>query len=143
MKFVRVWLCFHHCSIQNHIGNLKVKYWYFIIQPQLVLDIKLWVNTLHVELFLIFSFSLLSNQVHCGSIRQTAQILSMSQDCLRTGDKAKVHFRFIKNPEYLNLGMKLIFREGRTKAIGTVTKLLIGAAPRPYCKMKRSHQNPQ
>ncbi|OTF79925.1 ubiE/COQ5 methyltransferase GTP-binding protein-like protein [Euroglyphus maynei] len=60
--------------------------------------------------------------VHCGSIRQTAQILSMSQDCLRTGDKAKVHFRFIKNPEYLNIGMKLIFREGRTKAIGTVTK---------------------
>lgn len=34
--------------------------------------------------------------VHCGSIRQTASILSMSKDMLRTGDKARVRFRFIK-----------------------------------------------
>ncbi|CAG12510.1 unnamed protein product, partial [Tetraodon nigroviridis] len=62
--------------------------------------------------------------VHCGSIRQTATILSMSKDCLRTGDKATVHFRFIKTPEYLHCDHKLVFREGRTKAVGTVTKLL-------------------
>ncbi|CAG7730374.1 unnamed protein product [Allacma fusca] len=62
--------------------------------------------------------------VHCGSIRQTASILSMSQDCLRTGDKATVHFRFIKHPEYLNLNQRLVFREGRTKAVGNVTKLI-------------------
>ncbi|KAK6312150.1 hypothetical protein J4Q44_G00178140 [Coregonus suidteri] len=37
--------------------------------------------------------------VHCGSIRQTATILTMNRDCLRTGDKASVHFRFIKTPE--------------------------------------------
>ncbi|XP_061130823.1 GTP-binding protein 1-like [Syngnathus typhle] len=62
--------------------------------------------------------------VHCGSIRQTATILSMSKDCLRTGDKAAVHFRFIKTPEYLHCEHKLVFREGRTKAVGTITKLL-------------------
>uniref|UniRef100_A0A1A8S8M3 GTP-binding protein 1 n=1 Tax=Nothobranchius rachovii TaxID=451742 RepID=A0A1A8S8M3_9TELE len=62
--------------------------------------------------------------VHCGSIRQTATILSMSKDCLRTGDKATVHFRFIKTPEYLHCDQKLVFREGRTKAVGTITKLL-------------------
>lgn len=45
----------------------------------------------------------------------------MSLQHLRTGDKALVQFRFIKNPEYLKTGMKLVFREGRTKAIGTVT----------------------
>lgn len=61
--------------------------------------------------------------VHCGSIRQTASIVSMNRDCLRTGDKAGVHFRFIKNPEYLRVGMKIVFREGRTKAVGTITKL--------------------
>ena len=76
--------------------------------------------------------------VHCGSIRQTAQILSMSRECLRTGDKASVHFRFIKNPEYLHPGMRIIFREGRTKAIGNVTKLLTGTAPPGYCKNKRN-----
>ncbi|XP_029446058.1 GTP-binding protein 1 isoform X1 [Rhinatrema bivittatum] len=62
--------------------------------------------------------------VHCGSIRQTATILSMNKDCLRTGDKATVHFRFIKTPEYLHIDQRLVFREGRTKAVGTVTKLL-------------------
>ncbi|XP_068451751.1 GTP-binding protein 1-like isoform X2 [Clinocottus analis] len=62
--------------------------------------------------------------VHCGSIRQTATILTMNRDCLRTGDKAAVHFRFIKTPEYLHCDHKLVFREGRTKAVGTITKLL-------------------
>ncbi|XP_076121871.1 GTP-binding protein 1 [Alosa pseudoharengus] len=62
--------------------------------------------------------------VHCGSIRQTATILSMNKDCLRTGDKASVHFRFIKTPEYLHTDQRLVFREGRTKAVGTITKLL-------------------
>ncbi|NXD13132.1 GTPB1 protein, partial [Nothocercus nigrocapillus] len=62
--------------------------------------------------------------LHCGSIRQTATILSMDKDCLRTGDKATVHFRFIKTPEYLHIDQRLVFREGRTKAVGTITKLL-------------------
>ncbi|KAK0154082.1 GTP-binding protein 1 [Merluccius polli] len=62
--------------------------------------------------------------VHCGSIRQTATILTMNRDCLRTGDKATVHFRFIKTPEYMHCDQRLVFREGRTKAVGTVTKLL-------------------
>uniref|UniRef100_A0A8D0F984 GTP binding protein 1 n=1 Tax=Strix occidentalis caurina TaxID=311401 RepID=A0A8D0F984_STROC len=62
--------------------------------------------------------------MHCGSIRQTATILSMDKDCLRTGDKATVHFRFIKTPEYLHIDQRLVFREGRTKAVGTITKLL-------------------
>uniref|UniRef100_A0A8C6ZLN3 GTP binding protein 1 n=1 Tax=Nothoprocta perdicaria TaxID=30464 RepID=A0A8C6ZLN3_NOTPE len=58
------------------------------------------------------------------AIRQTATILSMDKDCLRTGDKATVHFRFIKTPEYLHIDQRLVFREGRTKAVGTITKLL-------------------
>ena len=53
---------------------------------------------------LLFFFNL----VHCGSLRQTAQIVSMSQDCLRTGDKALVHFRFIKHPEYIKPGLRLV-----------------------------------
>lgn len=47
----------------------------------------------------------------------------MTSDCLRTGDKATVHFRFIKTPEYLHLDQRLVFREGRTKAVGTITKV--------------------
>lgn len=62
--------------------------------------------------------------VHCGSIRQTASIIRMSSECLRTGDKALVLFRFVKHPEYLKEGQKLVFREGRTKAVGNVTKVI-------------------
>jgi len=61
--------------------------------------------------------------VHCGSIRQTASIIRMSSECLRTGDKASVLFRFVKHPEYLKIGQRLVFREGRTKAVGNVTKI--------------------
>lgn len=69
--------------------------------------------------------------VHCGSIRQTATILSMDKDCLRTGDKATVHFRFIKTPEYLHIDQRLVFREGRTKAVGTITKVWLGSLSCP------------
>lgn len=67
--------------------------------------------------------------IHCGSVRQTAQILEMNAECLRTGDKASVRFRFMKNPEFLRLGQKMIFREGRTKAIGTIVKVEKGCPP--------------
>merc|ERR1712240_959108 len=62
--------------------------------------------------------------VHCGSIRQTASIIRMSSECLRTGDKAQVLFRFVKHPEYLKEGQRLVFREGRTKAVGNVNKII-------------------
>ena len=67
--------------------------------------------------------------VHCGSIRQTATIIEMSVEHMRTGDKATVKFTFIKNPEYLKVGSKMIFREGRTKAVGTITKINMNLLP--------------
>uniref|UniRef100_A0A672FDT2 Uncharacterized protein n=1 Tax=Salarias fasciatus TaxID=181472 RepID=A0A672FDT2_SALFA len=44
-----------------------------------------------------------------------------TRDELRTGERAVVRFRFIKHPEYLRVGAKLLFREGVTKGIGHVT----------------------
>lgn len=76
---------------------------------------------LHYYLYIFLSC--LSVLVHCGSIRQTATIIDMNKDCLRTGDKATVHFRFIKTPEYFHTDQRLVFREGRTKAVGTITKV--------------------
>ena len=32
-------------------------------------------------------------------------------------------FRFIKNPEYIKEGARMVFREGRTKAVGNIIKL--------------------
>ncbi|KAH1000459.1 hypothetical protein HUJ04_000364 [Dendroctonus ponderosae] len=77
--------------------------------------------------------------VHCGSIRQTASIISMSKECLRTGDKALIHFRFIKHPEYVTAGQRMVFREGRTKAVGNVVRIITQASPSHHAA--RSKQN--
>ncbi len=61
--------------------------------------------------------------IHCGTIRQTAKIIDMNKDVIRTGDKAMVRFRFMYYPEYLKEGTKILFREGRTKGIGKITKI--------------------
>jgi hypothetical protein len=62
--------------------------------------------------------------VHCGAVRQTASIVAMEQDHLRAGDKSHIVMRFAKCPEYLHVGARLIFREGRTKAVGTITRVI-------------------
>jgi len=80
--------------------------------------------------------------VHCGSIRQTASIIRMSSECLRTGDKAQVLFRFVKHPEFLKEGQRLVFREGRTKAVGNVNKI-IPYIPATAAKDPKKAQNNQ
>jgi len=61
--------------------------------------------------------------IHCGTIRQTAKIVELDKDVVRTGDKATIRFKFMYYPEYLKEGSKIIFREGRTKGIGKITKI--------------------
>lgn len=63
--------------------------------------------------------------VHVGSVRQTASILKMlDHEQLRTGDKSVCQFRFVRHPEYLREGTRIVFREGRTKAVGRILKLV-------------------
>jgi GTPase len=79
--------------------------------------------------------------VHCGSIRQTASIVKMSKDCLRTGDKAIIHFRFIKHPEYMTPGQRMVFREGRTKAVGNIVRIITQTTPtHPNARTKQNKQ---
>jgi GTPase len=73
--------------------------------------------------------------LHCGTIRQTVQIVSMALDSDedastaaptqigRTGDRARIRFRFLKQPEMLRTGTKILFREGRTRGIGKIIEL--------------------
>lgn len=103
-KFVKEWWWFHLSYNHRPVGSLKVKFWCFIIQQQSVLDIKQWVIALQTKFRFIWCTIEFFILVHCGSIRQTASILTMSQDCLRTGDKALVRFKFIKHPEYIKPG---------------------------------------
>jgi len=62
--------------------------------------------------------------VHLGKISQTAKIMDMEQENLRTGDKAIVKFRFKYRAEFIEMDDIMVFREGRTKGIGKVIELL-------------------
>ncbi len=61
--------------------------------------------------------------IHCGVIRQTAEVSAMNKDYLKTGDKGTIKFRFLYRPEYLHVGMALLFMEGRTKGLGRVASV--------------------
>ncbi|TFY53643.1 hypothetical protein EVG20_g10023 [Dentipellis fragilis] len=64
--------------------------------------------------------------LHCGAVRQTVRIVHIDhpQELLRTGDRATVRFEFISHPEFVKEGMKLLFREGKTKGLGVITRIL-------------------
>jgi len=61
--------------------------------------------------------------VHCGNIRQTATIMKMNKERLRSGDHALVDLKFLCHPEFMHLNRALIIREGNTKCIGKVVLL--------------------
>lgn len=58
--------------------------------------------------------------LHVGPISQTCAIIDIDRAFIRTGDRATVAFRFVQRPEYLAVGDKILFREGRTKGLGIV-----------------------
>lgn len=63
--------------------------------------------------------------VHCGVVRQSASMEAIhGTESLRTGQRAQVKFKFMYYSEYLLPGATFLFREGRAKGIGKVTKLL-------------------
>ena len=51
---------------------------------------------------------------------------STDQKSQKIDVEAFVHssHRFVKHPEYLKEGQRLVFREGRTKAVGNVNKVV-------------------
>jgi len=53
----------------------------------------------------------------------------MNNDLMRTGDKGFIKFRFMYRPEYLKIGTTILFREGRTKGLGVVSRVFPDGAP--------------
>lgn len=62
--------------------------------------------------------------IHASTVTQSARITSVDKpdQLLRTGDHATVSFHFLYRPEYIKEGQRILFREGRTKGIGTITQ---------------------
>lgn len=61
--------------------------------------------------------------LHVGPVSQTCAIIDIDREYIRTGDRAMVAFQFVQRPEYLAVGDRLLFREGRTKGLGIVKAL--------------------
>jgi GTPase len=65
--------------------------------------------------------------VHCGVIRQAAKVVDMSCHdgvSMRSGDKGIIKFRFMYRPEFLKEGTTVLFREGRTRGLGVVSRVI-------------------
>ncbi|KKY25908.1 putative gtp-binding protein [Phaeomoniella chlamydospora] len=58
--------------------------------------------------------------LHVGPVSQTCAIIDIDREFIRTGDRASVAFRFVQRPEFLCVGDRILFREGRTKGLGIV-----------------------
>jgi GTPase len=62
--------------------------------------------------------------VHCKCVRQSAKIVNIiGKDHLKTGDKCHVKFRFMYHPEYIRVGSRMVFREGRCKGLGEIIEV--------------------
>jgi GTPase len=75
--------------------------------------------------------------VHIEHVRQVVKMLEINKEIsesdnkevlsdklLRCGDKAIVKLEFETKPEYIKTGMRMIFREGKVKAVGKIIEIL-------------------
>ncbi len=73
-------------------------------------------------------FKLMADQLKPmdGTIRMGASVkLSlMDKRYLKAGESGRVRMTFRYKPQFLQEGAKFVFREGKTKGIGTITKVL-------------------
>ena len=62
--------------------------------------------------------------IHVGPIRQSAEIVVIDKDYLKSGDSALMEFNFMYHPELIRIGQTLFFRDGSTKGVGTISELI-------------------
>ena len=83
-------------------------------------------NTCHLVLILSHATTIKTKyqaMLHVGPVSQTCAIIDIDRAYIRTGDRAIVAFRFVQRPEFLAVGDRILFREGRTKGLGIVTQV--------------------
>lgn len=61
---------------------------------------------------------------HIETISETASFEPLDKEFMSAGDTGKVRMRFKYRPFCIKEGQKIIFREGRSKGIGSVTKII-------------------
>jgi elongation factor 1-alpha len=62
--------------------------------------------------------------IHLETISEAIRVTPLDAEFLAAGDSGKVKMVFKYNPYYIKEGQKFVFREGRSKGIGRVVKLI-------------------
>jgi len=62
--------------------------------------------------------------IHLQTAAEVAKIECLDREYLKSGDTGRVRFTLKYYPQFLEAGDRFVFREGKTKGIGTVTKIL-------------------
>ncbi len=63
--------------------------------------------------------------VHLETISEAVTVDPLDREFLAAGDSGRVRMRFKYNPYYVTEGQKFVFREGKSKGIGTVRRVLL------------------
>jgi GTPase len=80
--------------------------------------------------------------LHCVTVRQAARIMSIEgKDVMRMGDRALVTFEWSHRPEYVSVGTRIIFREGRTRGIGVIRFINPDVSRTPFRNYKTQTEN--
>jgi len=61
---------------------------------------------------------------HGQTVSESVKLDILDKEYLKSGDSGKVRITFRYRPHFIQEGDKFIFREGKTKGIGTITKIL-------------------
>ncbi len=61
--------------------------------------------------------------MHLHTIRQAVRFSKIARGLLRTGDTSEVQLTFLFRPEYVEPGQIFVFREGRTRGLGIITRI--------------------
>jgi elongation factor 1-alpha len=61
---------------------------------------------------------------HSHTIAESVKFKLLDKEYLKSGESGKVRMTFKYRPQFVQIGDRFVFREGKTKGIGTITKIL-------------------
>jgi GTPase len=130
------------CISLKNITRREIKKGMILISndPNLKLSVKQFIAQIHILHSLTTIKEGYQPFVHIEHVRQSVKMLEFTKigpindkigpindkevNILSSGDKANVKLEFIMRPEYIKEGMRLIFREGKVKAVGKIIQVI-------------------
>jgi len=62
--------------------------------------------------------------LHSNTISETVKLRMLDKKYLKSGEFGRVRMTFKYKPQFVSVGDKFVFREGKTKGIGSITKIV-------------------